>query len=196
MAWRSTIFALRKSKKVSEAVKAIFELHTDLCRAVCIAPACAACKITNFFGDIFDGITFSIGQLLNISERLYKEIVGRHNGMAISAKVSAVYMNEITTHGNVRASYKRVLDVYTIMTGLKSVTTSRRRLQVMIDCTNTSLVGNVANCNKPSCENPTLLCDGSNNYEYISQLERGENNGVFMYSICVAHTKLSYLLSP
>ena len=42
------------------------------------------------------------------------------------------------------------------------------RMQV-IDCTNTSL-GYFDNCGKPSCKNPMRLCDGSFNYEYISQL--------------------------
>jgi len=94
-----------------------------------------------------------------------------------------------TIHGNIIATHKLLLQVQTIVTGTYTGLKDKgaiRRLQV-IDCINTTLVGYVDNCSKPSCENPTKLCDGSFNYEYISQLEGGEYHnrtmGVFMYSI-------------
>ena len=150
-------------------------------------------------GVITESATFGIQLALDISEQVNAEIVDGQDGDAAAEQDSAVYENVITIHGNVIATHTLLSQVRTIVSGFQTGASSRRRLQV-IDCTNTTLAGYVANCSKPSCENPTKLCDGSFNYEYISQLEGGEYHNRTMGYLCIlsraAHTKLSYLLSP
>jgi hypothetical protein len=105
---------------------------------------------------------------------------------------SAVYENVITIHGNIITTHNMLSNVLTIVSGIKQKTDrlARCRMQV-IDCTNTSL-GYFDNCSKPSCKNPTRFCDGSFNYEYISQLEGGKNHNATMgcqcIQSCMAHT--------
>jgi len=150
-------------------------------------------------GVITESATFGIQLALDISEQVNAEIVDGQDGDAAAEQDSAVYENVITIHGNVIATHTLLSQVRTIVSGFQTGASSRRRLQV-IDCTNTTLAGYVDNCSKPSCENPTKLCDGSFNYEYISQLEGGEYHNRTMGYLCIlsraAHTKLSYLLSP
>jgi hypothetical protein len=102
--------------------------------------------------------------------------VDGQDGDAAAEQDAAVYENMITTHGNILIAGNNLLTVLDYVTGIKQKTDklTRRRMQV-VDCTNTTL-GFVDNCRKPSCENPTRLCDGSFNYEYISQLKGGENH--------------------
>jgi hypothetical protein len=147
-------------------------------------------------------ISFACQLALDISEHVYAEIVDEQDDDAAKDQAAAVYENVITIHGNVIATHNLLSRVQTIVSGTNSGLKQKgviRRLQV-IDCTNTTLAGYVDNCSKPSCENPTKLCDGSFNYEYISQLEGGEYHNRTMGYLCflsrAAHTKLSYLLSP
>jgi len=118
--------------------------------------------------------------------------VDKKDDDAAEEQDAAVYENVKTIHGNVISTHNLLKQVQAIVSGLKTSTTPRRRLQV-IDCINTTLVGYVDNCIKPSCENPTKLCDGSFNYEYISRLEGGEYHNRTMGYLCilsrVAHTK-------
>ena len=202
LAWRSTNYALGKSIEVFEHVQGLFESAYDICMAACIipvTPVCPVCVPFGFLGSITENAIFAVVLALDISEHLYAEIVDGQDGDAAAEQDSAVYENVITIHGNVIATHNLLSQVQTIVSGLQTGASSRRRLQV-IDCTNTTLAGYVDNCSKPSCENPTKLCDGSFNYEYISQLEGGEYHNRTMGYLCIlsraAHTKLSYLLSP
>ena len=117
---------------------------------------------------------FALTLAVDISEHTYGEIVDGHYGDSASEKAAAAYENVITIHRNILTSNSVLKNVLDIVTGVKTKVGARRRLEV-IDCTNTTL-GYVDNCRKPSCENPTRFCDGSFNYEYISQLKGGENH--------------------
>ncbi len=121
---------------------------------------------------------FALVLAMDISEHLYAEIVDGQDGDAAAEQDTAVYENVITIHHNIITTHTLLSNVFSIVSGLPTGTPSRRRLQV-IDCTNTTL-GYVDNCSKPSCENPTRLCDGSFNYEYISQLKGGEYHNLTM----------------
>jgi hypothetical protein len=139
--------------------------------------------------------TFALVLVMAISEHLYAEIVDGQDGDAAAEQDAAVYKNMIITHRNLGFTHNLLETVRTIVTGTDTGLRNKqviRRLQV-IDCINTTIVGYVDNCSKPSCENPTKLCDGSYNYEYISQLERGESHSRTMGFLCilshVAHTK-------
>jgi hypothetical protein len=202
LAWRSTNYALGKSIEVFEHVQGLLESLNDVCMSLCtvaLVSSCPVCVPFGFLGSITENAIFAVVLALDISEHVYAEIVDGQDGDAAAEQDSAVYENVITIHGNVIATHNLLSQVRTIVSGLQTGASSRRRLQV-IDCTNTTLAGYVDNCSKPSCENPTKLCDGSFNYEYISQLEGGENHNRTIGYLCilshVAQTKLSYLLSP
>ena len=202
LAWRSTNFALGKSIEVFEHVQGLFESAYDICMAACIipvTPVCPVCVPFGFLESITENAIFAVVLALDISEHVYGEIVDGQDGDAAAEQDSAVYENVITIHGNVIATHTLLSQMYNFVSGSQTGASSRRRLQV-IDCTNTTLAGYVDNCSKPSCENPTKLCDGSFNYEYISQLEGGEYHNRTMGYLRIlsraAHTKLSYLLSP
>ena len=174
LAWRSANFALQKSIEVFVHVKGLSGSLLDFCMAACTVaiPICPVCIPFTAVDIITETAKFAILLALDISEHIYAEIVNGQNGAAAAEQESAVYENVITIHGNVIATFNLVSKVESIL-GAQTGASSRRRLQV-IDCINTTLVGYVDNCSKPSCENPTKLCNGSFNYQYISQLEGGE----------------------
>ncbi len=102
----------------------------------------------------------------------------------------AFYENLFTIHGNIITTFN-LLRAIAADHGIQAGTGAlRRRIQV-IDCTNKAS-GYIDNCRKPSCKTPKRFCDGSFNYEYISQLEGGENHDRTIGCLCikssVAHT--------
>jgi hypothetical protein len=176
-AWRSLNFALQKSLEVLAHVQAGAEKHYDLCMSLCdfgISNICPTCTVPTVLGFITGNVAFALTLAVDISEHTYGEIVDGHYGDSASEKAAAAYENVITIHRNILTSNSVLKNVLDIVTGVKTKVGARRRLEV-IDCTNTTL-GYVDNCRKPSCENPTRFCDGSFNYEYISQLKGGENH--------------------
>ncbi len=179
LAWRNTNFALRKSIEIFEHVRAQMEGGYDVCMAVCIIPVtplCAHCVVPSFLESIMESLLFALVMAVDISEHVYAEIVDGQDGDAAAEQNTAVYENLITVHGNILTTHNDLLNVLSIVSGIKKKTDTlaRRHMQV-VDCTNTTL-GFVDNCRKPSCENPIRLCDGSFNYEYISQLKGGEDH--------------------
>ena len=205
MAWRSKNHALGKSIESLSFIRALLQTAYDTCMSLCdagIVTTCFSCAPLMLVGVISESATFACQLTLDMSDHVYAEIVDSKDGDAAAEQDAAVYENVITTHGNVIVTHNILKQVYTIVTGTNTGLKDKgviRRLQV-IDCINTTLAGYVDNCSKPSCENPTKLCDGSFNYEYISQLEGGEYHNRTMGCLCIlsraAHTKLSYLLSP
>ena len=175
LAWRNTNFALRKSIEVFEHVKGLTVSLYDFCMAACTnaIPVCSVCAPFTAVEIFTETAKFAAVLALDISEHVYAEIVDSQDDDAAEEQDSAVYENVITIHGNVIATHNLLSQVQRFVSGTQKGASSRRRLQV-IDCTNTTLSGYVDNCSKPSCENPTKLCDGSFNYQYISQLEGGE----------------------
>jgi hypothetical protein len=176
-AWRSLNFALQKSIEVFEHVRAQFEAAYDACMTFCdtgLVAVCQVCSIPVLFDIVSENAMFALTLAVDISEHTYAEIVDGHYGDSASEKAAAAYENVITIHRNILTTNSVLKNVLDIVTGVKTKVGARRRLEV-IDCTNTTL-GYVDNCRKPSCENPTRFCDGSFNYEYISQLKGGENH--------------------
>jgi hypothetical protein len=143
-----------------------------------LVAVCQPCSIPVLFDIVSENAMFALVLAMDISEHLYAEIVDGQDGDAAAEQDTAVYENVITIHHNIITTHTLLSNVFSIVSGLPTGTPSRRRLQV-IDCTNTTL-GYVDNCSKPSCENPTRLCDGSFNYEYISQLKGGEYHNLTM----------------
>ena len=141
-----------------------------------LVAVCQPCSIPVVFELVTENAIFALTLAMDISEHLYGEIVDGQDGDAAAEQNTAVYMNVITIHGNILTTHSDLLNVLSIVSGIKQKTDklARRRMQV-IDCTIT-ILGFFDNCSKPSCENPTLFCDGSLNYEYISQLKGGENH--------------------
>ncbi len=203
LAWRSSNLALRKIIETFQFAAALLSKGEFMCTAAVPAPFAVSCAAPIAALSTKTEIAiFVVVLALDISEQVYAEIVDEHDDDAAKDQAAAVYENVITIHGNVYATHTLLSQVYTIVTGTNTGLKNNkviRRLQV-IDCINTTLAGYVDNCSKPSCENPTKLCDGSFNYEYISQLEGGEYHNRTMGYLCflsrAAHTKLSYLLSP
>jgi hypothetical protein len=196
-AWMSTNFALQKAIEVFQHVQGIFDKTYDACMSSCDAgffTFCPVCSIPVSFNFIATNLAFAVKVALDISEKVYEEIVDSQDSAATAEQDSAVYENVITIHGNVIAMHKNLDNVFKIVTGIDTGLKKKqviRRLQV-INCTNTTLSGYVDNCSKPSCENPTKLCDGSFNYHYISQLAGGEYHNRTMGYLCIlscaAHT--------
>ena len=172
LAWRSHHFALQKSIESLSFVRSLLQTTYDLCMTHCVAP-CGYCLIPMVLGLFTETATFALVLVMAISEHLYAEIVDGKDGDAAAEQDAAVYKNMIITHSNLGFIHTQLDNVYKIVSGSQTGASSRRRLQV-IDCINTTLAGYVDNCSKPSCENPTKLCNGSFNYQYISQLEGGE----------------------
>jgi hypothetical protein len=193
LAWRSTNYALQKAIETFYYVQEAFQSAYDSCMAVCdigVFNLCQACTLPVIFDTIAMHAAFALSLAKDISEHLYGEIVDGQDGDAAAEQDAAVYKNVITIHGNIITTFY-LLRVVAAVHGIQAGTgASRRRMQV-IDCTNTTL-GYVDNCSKPSCENPTRLCDGSFNYDYISRLEGGEKHSSAMGCLCiklrVAHT--------
>ncbi len=167
----------------------------DICMAVCIIPVtplCAHCVVPSILESIMESLLFALVLAVDVSEHVYAEIVDDQDDAAKDELHSAVYENAITIHGNIISTHNMLSNVLTIVSGIKQKTDklTRRRMQV-IDCINTTL-GFVENCSKPSCENPTRFCDGSFNYEYISQLEGGADLDTTstMECFCFHHDQL------
>ena len=193
LAWRSANFAMQKSIESLSFFRSMLQITYDSCMTNCAPPACTWCSYPMLFGIVTETVTFALVLVMAISEHLYAEIVDGKDGDAAAEQDAAVYKNVLTIHKNVIATYDQVSELKKlVLQGQTGASSQARRLQV-IDCTNTTLSGYVDNCNKPSCENPTKLCDGSYNYEYIYQLERGESHNRTMGFLCilsrVAHTK-------
>jgi hypothetical protein len=169
---------LRKIIETFQFVAALLSKGEFMCTAAVPAPLAVSCAAPiAALSTTTEIAIFAAVLALDISEQVYAEIVDGQDGDASAEQESAVYQNAITTHGNVIAVGQLVEQLLTIHGVARTGGGfSRRRLQV-IDCISTTL-GNDYNCttNKPLCEDPTQLCDGSVNYKYISQLKRGEND--------------------
>ncbi len=189
LAWRSTNYALQKAIELFEHVQSVFQSAYDACMSSCdtgLVTVCQVCSIPVIFETVTENAIFALTLAMDISEHLYGEIVDGQDGDAAAEQDAAVYENVITIHGNILTTHNDLLNVLSIVSGIKQKTDklARRHMQV-VDCTNTTL-GFVDNCRKPSCENPTRLCDGSFNYEYISQLKGGEDhNNTAIECLCI-----------
>ncbi len=179
-AWRTLNFAFQKSLEVFDYVRGNAEKTYDSCMSLCLngVAVCVPCLVPSIIGTIVGHIAFAVKLSMDISVQLYAEIVGLLDGNAVAERDLAVHENVMTIHGNIITTHTAVSQILTIVAGIKPQTDlikARRRMQVVVDCVNTT-VGFAGDCRKPSCENPTLFCDGTFNHEYISQLKGGENH--------------------
>lgn len=115
----------------------------------------------------------SVQLALDLSVWNYDETVTPVNEEAGEEQYTAVYENLFVINENIVTSHGDIEKILIMLNGIRSNTGVTRRRMEVIACTNTT-DGYLDNCNKPSCENPTRLCDGSLNYDYISQLKGGE----------------------
>ncbi len=169
---------MAKVQTAFEQIASAFGNAFDVCMTLCdggVVSVCQVCGPIMALKVITEYSTFEFTKAIDLSEHLYTEIVDKQDDDAAEEQVSAIYQNVITIHGNIISTHNMLSQVLTVVSGIdKKVTNPLRRMQVN-DCISTKL-GYVHNCSKPSCESPTRLCDGSFNYEYISQLEGGENH--------------------
>jgi hypothetical protein len=174
-AWRSTNFALQKAIETLQFTAALLSKGEFMCTAAVPAPLAVSCAAPIAALSMTTEIGIFITQLASdISEQVYAEIVDGQDGDAAAEQDSAVYQNVITTHGNVIAVGQLVEQLLTIHGVARTGGGFSRRRLLENDCISMTL----GNCttNKPLCEDPTQLCDGSINYKYISQLKSGEND--------------------
>ena len=179
LAWRSKNFAVRKAINKAGYYQGNAEVAYEICMTTCdlgMASFCQFCAVPMILKILLMAVILAMTLAVDISEHLYAEIVDNQDADAVEEIGSVVYQNVKTIHGNIMATFRKLGQV-SDMLGLVKAKTDRlpnRRLEVT-DCISTTL-GYVNNCSKPSCETPTRFCDGSFNYEYISQLEGGENH--------------------
>jgi hypothetical protein len=136
--------------------------------------ACLPFKITQM---LLEGLVFAITLSLDLSEVLYAELVDERDDEFRGEKINDVHANVITVNGNVISIFNTVEHLRVLLGGIQDGLAddegeTNRRLQ-LIDCISTAN-GYTLQCNKPSCEDPTRLCDGSFNYKHISQLKFGK----------------------
>ncbi len=179
LAWRNTNFASRKSVEVLGHVQSGYQSAYDTCMSLCdggMFTICQPCSLPIVFKVITGNVIFALNLAIDISEHLYAEMMDGTVGDVESERITATYENVISIHGNILTTHNDLLNVLSIVSGIKQKTDqlASRRMQV-VDCTDTTL-GFVDKCRKPSCENPILFCDGSFNYEYISHLKGGEDH--------------------
>jgi len=138
-------------------------------------------------------------QSSELSERIYSEVVDKDvNTKYAGGRADAIYENVITNHGNIIATFKSTRELKTMLGEISDGLAEdredeqRRRLQENIcvfeevpdlgGCTCVVTIDGFqapGKCDKPSCENPTKLCDGSNNFPYIAFLRQGESSSCY-----------------
>lgn len=167
-------------KKVFEIVLHIAESAQDVfdaCMAATPGVLEAVCLGPKAFKIILGQIAYVLSIAIDISEQTYAEIVDFQDGEFAGEQDASVYQNVVVIHGNVISTFTLVQQLKVMLGGIQDGLANdkdekNRRLQ-LTDCTST--VNNyILPCNKPSCEDPTRLCDGSLNYKYISQLKSGK----------------------
>lgn len=202
-AWRSTIYALDKS---GGTIKLGFEqliVATEFCDAIPCVPVpfagCTdflkvACKaLGNGLKAVFPVLIYAAELALELSQKIYDEVVDEGDADYESERQTAIYENSILNARNVITTFhatqqlKVMLgDISEGLEGIREGENDRRLLQsnscvytegseLSPECTCVSTNdGFQLGCRIPSCEDPTRLCDGSYNYQYIAALLTGE----------------------
>jgi hypothetical protein len=170
---------LRKSIEIIDYIVQSLDTGFDICTAVAagIPGAGTACAPQKIAMEIANGFIFAIHQALDLSEVLYAELVDERDDEFRGEKINDVHANLITVNGNVISIFNTVEHLRVLLGGIQDGLAgdegeTNRRLQ-STDCTSTAN-GYTLQCNKPSCEDPTRLCDGSVNYQHISELKFGK----------------------
>jgi hypothetical protein len=178
-AWRSVNYALRKSIETSAFVVEQINEYNDVCEKIAeaIPGGKVPCLAFTIAKAIAASIIYAITLSLDLSEVLYAELVDERDDEFRGEKINDVHANVITVNGNVISIFNTVEHLRVLLGGIQDGLADdegekNRRLQ-SIDCIST-VNGYTLQCNKPSCEDPIRLCDGSFNYMYISQLKSGK----------------------
>lgn len=159
-----------------------------------------ACKAGPVAAKQINVVAYFLAELsLAISEQTYGEVCTPSDSFWETnyqeGRQNAIYDNVITNHGNIittfQATQQLKIMLGEISDGVKEANENeqRRRLLEIVctdregkvpagcTCVDTSLEAggfSEPGCEKPSCQDFTLLCDGiGNNYPYIAQLRQG-----------------------
>lgn len=181
IAWRNTNFAVSKAIEIADFTIDQFEAAQILCTiAISFVPGTSGpCQIPAHVGRlIFEILFLTLSLAIDVSEKIYSEIVDGQNGNFEDDRQQSIYENVITNHANIRvvfaASQQLKVMLGEISEGLREEEEEeelRRRLTA--DCISTS-DGFQADCSKPSCEDPARICDGSFNFNYTAYLKGGK----------------------
>lgn len=170
---------MRKSIEIIDFIVQSIDNVFDVCLAATsgVPGAAAVCTPIKGAEAIYDGVMYVISLSLDLSEVLYAELVDERDDEFRGEKINDVHANVITINGNVISIFKTVEHLRVLFGGIQDGLAdnegdTNRRLQ-SIDCTSTAN-GYTLQCNKPSCEDPDRLCDGSFNYKHISQKKFGK----------------------
>ena len=178
-AWRGENFGLATSITVFGGVINGLQGIIDACdslpeafgaKALCQLPVLAA-RVA------FELLVLALEIALGVSENLYGEQATPSDQVGETefqkGRQDAIYENVITNHGNIIATFKGTEQLKVMLGGVLEDEDNvlRRRLQsnscefdeIDPDCTCvlTRNSGYISGCTKPSCEDPTRLCDGT-----------------------------------
>jgi hypothetical protein len=204
-AWRSVNFALRKTIETVQFLIESLKSGFDFCIAVSdggVISTGAACTPFQMFLMYSQVIAYATTLSLDLSEALYAELVDERDDEFRGEKINDVHANVITVNGNVISIFNTVEHLRVLLGGIQDGLAddegeTNRRLQ-LIDCISTAN-GYTLQCNKPSCEDPTRLCDGSFNYKHISQLKFGKFTRFsisYFIVILISHSVNSGIVVP
>ena len=202
-AWRSTNYALGK---VVGTINFGFEqmgVFSDSCDTIpcimiplngCVDFVKAFCHTLSFaFESVFPVLIYAAELALDISQKIYDEVVDGADSNYESERQTAIYENSILNARNVITTFHATQQLKVMLgdsseglEGIREGENDRRLLQsnscvytegseLSPECTCVSTNdGFQLGCRIPSCEDPTRLCDGSYNYQYIAALLTGE----------------------
>ncbi|KAL9191170.1 hypothetical protein ACHAXT_000876, partial [Thalassiosira profunda] len=201
--WRSLNFAFRKILQIIEFARgltkgakslcSVVPDPTDISKTVCMAPA-----VTFEFS--FELVAFGINQALDLSEKLYSEIVGGQGSAFESNRQDVINRNVATNHGNIITVFQatqqlKVMlgEVAESLAELDEDEEERRRLQENCVSTKDEFFPKqdkfTRECSQVSCEDPTRICDGTFNFPYVAYLKGAgcdemDSDGDGEYDVC------------
>ena len=133
----------------------------DLCTvAISAIPATSLACTGPVAAGLFTSATikFALRVAVDISERIYKEIVNAQNGAYAGDRLMSMYENIITNHGNIITTFMATQQLKVMLGEISEDLANddedeeeRRRLSG--SCITTEN-GFVLGCDKPSCEDP------------------------------------------
>ena len=203
-AWRNSIYVLQKVVGTIKLGFEQVVVATEFCNSLpCVlSPAgCADFPKALCFGlgntaQVFFPVLIYAAELsLDIAQKIYDEVVDEGDANYESERQTAIYENSILNARNVITTFHATQQLKVMLgdisEGLEGIREDEngRRLQsnscvytegseLSPECTCVSTNDGFQlfqlGCSIPSCEDPTRLCDGSYNYQYIATLLTGE----------------------
>jgi hypothetical protein len=198
-AWRSNIYALQK---VVGTIKFGFEqlvVATESCKSIpCVPVPLAGCTdfpkaVCNAVGTglkvVFPILIYAAELSFDISQKIYSEVVDEGDADYESERQTAIYENSILNARNIITTFHATQQLKVMLgdisEGIEGIQedVNNRRLSSCVYTEGSELTGCTCvstndgfqlGCSITSCEDPTRICDGSYNYQYISTLLTGE----------------------